>query len=120
MDFARIAVLLYVGALVHFVADTLGHRFKKKDNLFLVLLHCFIYSVTFVPYLLFFNINVLWAIIFFLSHFIIEESWNFLDRVTRYFYPVNVKNGGILMITKLMDQILHLTVIAVIVFLSSV
>ena len=70
MDWCQMAIFLYCGALLHFFADFLSHRWKEEKFIYL---HCTLYSLFFIPLFLWLKVDLWWLIIIFLSHLIIDR-----------------------------------------------
>lgn len=70
MDFCKMAVFLYCGIILHCFADFLSHRWK---NGYLILLHCFLYTLFFIPLFLWFGVGLWWLAVIFASHLAIDR-----------------------------------------------
>jgi hypothetical protein len=71
VDFCKMAVFLWFALVIHFLADFLSHGKKRGSFIFL---HCFIYSLFFVPLFWWLGINFLWLILIFSSHLVVDSQ----------------------------------------------
>jgi len=117
MDWCQIAVFLYVGALVHFVADLLSHKKKRGKFIFL---HCFLYAMFFIPLFWWMNVNPLWLLLIFSSHLIIDFSGMQLLRLVDIMTKEteSLKESFLAIIALGVDQVLHLSMLVVIAVVS--
>ncbi len=106
------AVFLYCGIPLHFFADLLSHRWKEGNLLFL---HCFLYTLFFLPLFLWFKLDLWWLSVIFASHVIIDwPAEKFILFLVKFFAKEQHET-----ISFGIDQVFHLLVpfiIALIVF----
>ena len=112
MDWCKLAVFLYCSVPVHCFADFLSHKWKKGNFIFL---HCFLYTLFFIPLFLWFGVDLWWLSVVFLSHVIIDRpARKIIMFLARFF--AEEQHGTIAFG---FDQVFHLLVpliIALIVF----
>lgn len=111
------AVFLYAGALIHFMADLLSH--KKKEGKF-IFLHCFLYAISFIPLFWWTNVNLLWLLLLFFSHLIIDflgmQLLRFVDIMTKE--TGKLKESSLAPIALGVDQVLHLIMLIIIAIMA--
>ena len=119
MDWCGIAVFLYAAALTHFFGDTLSHRWKnagfKTDGS--VLLHCLLYTISFIPLFWWLDVHFGWLGLVFFSHLVIDRpAKKYIISLAKIFIKVREYDR----ITAFgLDQALHLLIpliIAIFVF----
>jgi len=110
--------------ITHFVMDWIfqtSWEALQKDKKWLPLfVHCFVYSVGFIPAFWYFNVNFIWLILIFVSHIILDrrkfEFW-VLKRVKNIEKEkISESFWNILLIG--VDQTFHLAIIFIVAVFS--
>ncbi len=112
MDWCKMAVFLYCCVPTHCIADFLSHKWKKGR---LIFLHCFLYTLFFIPLFIWFEVDLWWLAIIFVSHIIIDRPVRKFALFSASFFAD--ENHSVIAFG--FDQIFHLLVpfaIALIVF----
>ncbi len=111
MNWCQMAVFLYCAALTHFVADFLSHR--KKIGKF-IFLHCFLYTIFFVPLFWWLKVNLWWLFLIFFSHLTIDSFGNKLLPLVKIILKESEEKETFLKIIALgIDQVFHLTILLI-------
>ena len=70
--------LFEIFLITHLIMDFIFQRqweaLNKHTRLKALIFHCFIYTIGFIPVFWLLNINFLWLIVIFVSHFIIDQN----------------------------------------------
>jgi len=120
MDICKIAIFLYCYVVIHFLSDFLNHWMEKNGKPRRILLHSFLYTVFFIPLFWRLEVNFLWLILVFFSHFVIDWQWDLLFRfVSKILRHENEAKINLRFYTAAIDQALHLCV-PIIIVLSSI
>lgn len=115
MNLCEIAVFIWFGTLTHCLADLLTH-WKKKRGIFLYM-HCFLYTLCFIPLFWWLEVNLLWLIFISLSHLIIDSQGKFIPIiVNKILREENEKDVFFKAIYFGLDQALHLLIIGIVSF----
>ena len=128
MDVCKIAIFLYCYLPIHLISDLSNHWMEKRGKPKAILLHSFLYTLFFIPLFWRLEINFLWLIFVFLSHFIIDSQWDLLFRIARksQCHPLflivskilrheNETESNLRFYTAVLDQVLHLCIPIIIV-----
>ena len=93
---------------------------NKAKNLFALFFHCAVYTAGFIPAFLYFEINLTWLILIFISHAVIDNR-KLLFFILEKFKGrkrEGVSEAEWLVLITGVDQTLHLVVLALIVIFS--
>lgn len=109
--------------ITHLVMDWIfqwkWEAFNKAKKWSALLFHCFIYTMGFIPVFLVYKVNLIWLLVIFLSHVILDrrtfEIW-LIEKFKR-FKKEKVPEPLWWIILIGVDQTLHFVVLAVIVLL---
>ncbi len=111
--------------LTHFISDwmfqTSWESMNKSKQFLPLFVHCSVYTVFFIPIFYFLKINMLLLILLFVSHMILDNR-KFLFWWLHNIKRTKQKDVGDITWTILviaMDQILHLAVLGLVLFLNS-
>lgn len=108
MDWYKMAVFIYCAALTHFVADFLTHGRKKGK---FIILHCFLYTLFFIPLFWWQEINFWWLPLLFFSHLIIDLGTRPLRHLfQKIMKEADEKETTLTILVLGIDQVLHLII----------
>ncbi len=119
MDYCEVAVFIFFGVIAHGLGDFLTHRFREGKLFFL---HCFLYTLFFIPQFLYFQLDLSWLLFIYISHWFIDLpwTWEFLAWVAKKSIKFRIATGKkekdnfIHLIVFGIDQLLHLLVIGLV------
>ena len=113
-------VLLITHLIMDFIFQRGWEAARKHGELTPLIIHCFIYTIGFIPAFWFFEINFLWLILIFASHVIIDQQWFLLWFLEKFKGFKKEKFSETLWILLLVgvDQILHAAVLVFIILFN--
>ena len=93
---------------------------NKSKHLLPLLFHSFIYTLGFIPAFLIYKVNLVWLVLLFLSHALIDnrkiELW-LLEKFKGFKREENSESIWTILIIGI-DQVLHLVILAIVVIFS--
>ena len=107
--------------IVHLIMDFIFQRHRKAPNKYMelrdLIVHCSIYTIGFIPVFWFLNVNLLWLVVIFASHFIIDQNSIILWILEKFKGIKKEKTSESLWILLLIgvDQMLHASVLVLII-----
>jgi len=110
--------------ITHLVMDWIfqwkWEAMNKSKNIFPLLFHCAVYTAGFVPVFFIYNINFLWLLLIFISHFVFDkrnfEIW-ILEKFKGFKKEGNLEPFWNIVLIGV-DQTLHLVILSFIVIFS--
>ena len=110
--------------LTHFVVDWIfqwkWEAKNKSKKWFPLFSHCTVYTIGFIPVFLIYGINLIWLILLFVSHIVLDER-RFEIWLLENFRGVARKNTSDFLWTMLLigtDQIFHIIILALVVIFN--
>ena len=111
-SWCQMAVFLYGATLTHGLGDFLSHKWRREGRV--IVLHCLVYTVFYIPLFWWLDINYWWLVLLFLSHLVIDTNGERILSLLKMSAKAEKNEKLLRFIVFGMDQLLHLLMLFII------